>query len=199
MTAPLEISWSRIADWLRSNRPELTPMLGTAASIEAILETEATIGGRLPETMRESYLLQDGFPYGEQELPILPGHASEGSGYCLLPIEGVAEEWTIWKDLIDDGTFKGETSQPDAGITDRWWSDAWIPIGGNGAGDLLCIDLQPAEGGTVGQVIEAIHDDDDRKLLAASWPAYLETLADGLTSGRVVYDDEIGLIWDDAT
>lgn len=36
-------------------------------------------------------------------------------------------------------------------------------------GDGLCIDLDPAPGGTVGQVIRRLHDDDRRERVAASF------------------------------
>ena len=62
-------------------------------------------------------------------------------------------------------------------MRDLWWSPRWIPLTGNGAGDHLCVDLDPAPGGAPGQVITMWHMDDVREVKAAGWAAWLEGVA----------------------
>ena len=64
----------------------------------------------------------------------------------------------------------------------------------NGGGDAVCIDTTPAVGGAVGQVILFAHDVADRPVLAGSFGQLLMKLADGLESGRFVFDPDDGLI-----
>lgn len=189
-------AWQRIQKWLSENVPELADKLPGPAELAQVETAEQAMGMALPAELRESYLLHDGQEYGELELNIFPtpADAYDDMAFCLLPIARVADEWKVWKDLIDGGDFEGEFGEPASGIADAWWSDGWIPVAGNGGGDFLCVDMRPAAGGTVGQVICAWHDDAERHLLAPSWGSYLEQLAADLESGSLHYSQDEGLV-----
>lgn len=187
-------AWSRIEAWLSDFAGELT--LPGPASEEAIAATEEKIGFKLPADLRESYAIHDGMEYGDDELHIIPAgeDAMDTMAFCLLPVASIADEWAVWKELIDGGDFEGEEATPDPGIVNAWWSNGWIPVAGNGGGDFVCVDAEPAEGGKVGQVICAWHDMDDRKLLAPSWGKFLESIADEMESGVLTWDDDEGVV-----
>jgi cell wall assembly regulator SMI1 len=55
------------------------------------------------------------------------------------------------------------------------------------------LDMAPARGGRVGQVIEWRHDTNERRLVAPSLEALLKQTAEGLEAGRFVYDGEAGV------
>lgn len=54
------------------------------------------------------------------------------------------------------------------GIKPMLWNSKWIPIAENGAGDYLCLDTDPADGGCYGQVLYFWHDWGDRSIEAAN-------------------------------
>lgn len=60
---------------------------------------------------------------------------------------------------------------------DEWWRLGWIPFCGDGGGDHLCVDLDPADGGTVGQVISMWHDMPNRDLTGTSLTDFIEIIA----------------------
>jgi cell wall assembly regulator SMI1 len=60
-------------------------------------------------------------------------------------------------------------------------------------GDAVCADMDPAQGGTVGQLILYEHDFEERKVLYPSLLDWLRACADDLESGEYVYLDGVGL------
>lgn len=177
--------WKRIEEWLKNNAPAVFEKLASGASETEIAKTERSLPVQLPEEVKESYRLHNGHP------------GWFISGGELLSLEGIEQEWTIWKELLDNGDFQDEgglegTSSPDAGIQAHWWNDKWIPVTTNGCGDNLCLDMAPAEGGTIGQIITMVHDHESRSLIAPSFRTWLEDFADDLEAGKYI-QDETGL------
>jgi len=54
----------------------------------------------------------------------------------------------------------------------------WWPLAEDGGGNHLMVDLDPPPGGTVGQVLVAGPDEDERRVLAPGVGAYLAALLD---------------------
>jgi cell wall assembly regulator SMI1 len=52
------------------------------------------------------------------------------------------------------------------------------------------LDLDPAEGGTYGQIVDHSHEVGPTSLLAVSWSEWLAQLADDLEAGKHVYLEE---------
>jgi molybdopterin molybdotransferase len=71
----------------------------------------------------------------------------------LLPCENIAEWWRTMAGLQDGGDFEDLEAEGDGGVKSDWWNKRWIPILEGPDGDLLCIDMDPDEGGVEGQVI----------------------------------------------
>jgi cell wall assembly regulator SMI1 len=63
---------------------------------------------------------------------------------------------------------------------------------GDFAGDHHCLDLAPAPGGDVGQVILWWHDDDKRTIQAKSFREWLDRFAYELEAGFWHYSHEYG-------
>jgi cell wall assembly regulator SMI1 len=72
-------------------------------------------------------------------------------------------EFEDFEDVEPVGPVKGEF----------WWNPLWIPIATNGGGDDICIDLDPAEGGKVGQIITFWHDWELREVILDSLEEWL--------------------------
>lgn len=90
-------------------------------------------------------------------------------GQEFLSTQNVFAQWRIWKGLHDTGAFDGQRSSPAPGVRADWWNPRWIPFTHDGGGNHLCLDLDPAEGGTAGQVITVWHDSGERALAGSSF------------------------------
>lgn len=157
-------SWSRLDPWLADHPEEIPSGLNAGAGDEDIRSLEAALGIELPEDFIESLKIHNG----------QPGIAGDFfDGDSLLSGRDILNAWKVWHKLVASGDFKDCSAEPDDGIKDDWYNLKWIPFTSNGAGDHLCLDFDPAEGGTVGQVIRVWHDDDQRTLVARSFREWL--------------------------
>src|SRR5262249_32779186 len=59
-----------------------------------------------------------------------------------------------------------------------WWHRRWIPFACDAAGNLSCLDLAPAAGGTVGQIIDWDHEAGPWRVLFPSFEGLLAALAE---------------------
>lgn len=148
-------------------------------------------GFALPQAVRESYLCVDG-----QEPESSTG-CSEGLffGMVLLPLEEVLDEWRFWREVDDDPNSGGHTqlrqvmqSIPPNWIRREYSQRGWIPLISDKAGNYVGVDLNPGEGGSVGQVIVFGRDFDTKVVLwrgegEAGWARWLASFVDDLESG----------------
>jgi len=176
-------AWSRVGQWLEANAPEILENLAGPASDAEFAAREKALGVSLPHDFKTAYRIHNG------QHRDIPGLTEFGQ---LLPLKRVVEEWKVWKELLDTGDFAGATSEPNPGIRNVWWSPRWIPFTSDGGGNHLCIDLEPASGGNVGQVITMWHDDPHRELVAPNFGAWLAQLAADLETGKLVYSEGHG-------
>jgi cell wall assembly regulator SMI1 len=170
-------AWKRIDAWSKSTGVDLG--LAKGASRAAIDAVEKAIGAPLPDEVVASLLVHDG----------QRSNAPAVGEWNLFGCKDIIREWKIWKKLLDDGTFDGSESSPRRGVKSAWWSGAWIPLTGDGAGDHLCADLDPDKGGAAGQVITMWHADARRNLVAKGWAAWLAELAGDLEKKRYALKD----------
>jgi cell wall assembly regulator SMI1 len=179
--------WVQIETWLRANAPKVLDVLQPGASDAQISELEDFLSMQLPEDVKSSYRIHNGQLTYEYGLI----HRRE-----FLSLERIKDEWECWKELLDSGTFETEDgedigSESAPGICNVWWSAKWIPLTYDGAGNHDCLDLNPAEGGTVGQIISMWHDDAERRIVAPSFRAWLQQYAEGLESGLFVFSERL--------
>ncbi len=180
-------AWVRIEAWMQKNAPAVFATLKPGATDTELEALQVALGVTLPTDMAASYRIHNG---AGDDLSV-----SFGGWYDFFDLDRILDEWTVWKELLDGGEFEGEASEPkDSGIRPDWWNAAWIPITGDGGGNHLCVDLAPAGGGTVGQIITMWHDDTDRELIAPSFTALLQKWADDLEAGKYVSSRKYGLV-----
>lgn len=173
--------WERIEKWLSSNAPTIVESLQPGATNEEIAATEAFLGVTFPPDIKASYLIHDG------QLTDGPGLID---GREFLSLERIKDEWQVWKELYDYGTFNDAKADPEGPIAQYWWNPKWIPITYDGAGNHHCLDLDPAPGGNVGQIIWMWHDNPSRSIEATSFTSWLEAFADELEADVYVYSEE---------
>ncbi len=177
--------WTKIEAWLNKNAPLIYKSLNAGALDKDFEALEKLVNAKLPEDFKAFYKLhngQDGDEYAFIE--------SEE----LLSIEYIINSWNIWKDLDDDNTFSDQYSTPDEGIKEEWWNPKWVPFTHDGSGNHFCLDLDPAEGGTYGQVIRVWYDEEERTIEAGSFTLWLKDVLEILESGDYVYSDDYASI-----
>lgn len=166
--------------------------VNAGASEADFAELEQTLGYALPEEFKELYRVANG------EADDIYGVFA---GEEWLSIERIIDEYDIWQALHADDSFQNDDGsdfgcQPeDAGIKpDFWWNPKWIPLTADGSGNSKMIDLDPAEQGRVGQIIQMWHDDAAREKEAASLREFLQNYVRDLEAGLYVLDAEFSLI-----
>lgn len=173
--------WSRVHTWLSLNAPKILGNLNRAASDADIDAAERALGCKMPEEWRKLYRVHNGMNsnqnsgslfFGMQFLSLekaVREHAnSNTAGIEPLPVRA-----------SDPGIRKADMNNP-----------KWIAFAHDGGDTLLRVDLDPAPGATVGQVIFTDHADDTVILLAPSLQQFLMTFVDDLESGRYFLDKD---------
>jgi cell wall assembly regulator SMI1 len=169
--------WQRYFNWTyRKHSGTYHKAKGT--TLKRLDALEEKMGLRLPDDLRESYKAQDG----------MPDPAGLPSIGWIMGIGGVETRWDMygdWQGRIGWGL--GLDYQPgsiDGPIKPVWWNPLRIPVSTDWAGNGLMIDLDPAWGGTRGQVIHFSHEFGPTWVYAKSWAEFLR---------RFVADSKAGL------
>jgi cell wall assembly regulator SMI1/ankyrin repeat protein len=170
--------WKRIKKALPA---EVKKSLRKGATVKELKALETALGVTLPADFRASLRLVNG--QDDDVDGIFPPPNDNDTDYQLVAVGHIRGEWQSWRKLVEMTEFQGRSSSPDPGVRDDWWHRGWIPFASNGGGDSFCIDLDPAEGGTVGQVIAMNHETGSRPVLAKSFAEFLALLAQRLEDG----------------
>ncbi|MEI7011944.1 SMI1/KNR4 family protein [Leptospira licerasiae] len=147
---------------------ELGKLTWEKAGLENILNprTKADLS-RLPIPLQKLYSIANG---QEEDSPSLFFQYKFSSFETLLSD----------KEMLDD-LAKEENWEKD------WWDPNWYPFGGEITGDYLVLDKK------TGNILEFIHDDEDRSIVANSLENYLKDLITGLESGKFNFNPKLGV------
>jgi len=166
-------------------------MLRPGASEREIEEAEVALGVTIPEDFKASCRIHDG------------GYMIDlVTEMTIFSLKDIVAAWQMFQELNEVGTWsdagipyyfvedgKGWQTGP---IQPVWWHQRWIPFGRDRAGNHCCLDLTPAPGGSVGQVIDRDHEAGPSRVLAASFLEVLTTFASDLEAGAY-RDTDTGL------
>jgi cell wall assembly regulator SMI1 len=161
--------------------------LDKGASEDEIALAERAVGCLFPPDLRHLLSLHN----GSKEYQVLPG-------WALFSAQRIVDEWKCWEGLYHT-QFKPEKydCEPAGPIQgDEWWRLRWIPFCGDGGGNHLCVDMDPADGGRVGQVITMWHDQADRKIVADTLTEFIEIIAQDFEDGELTWDEEWGGVYE---
>ena len=175
--------WKHLGPALRKASPAVSESLNNPVTEAQLDELRNTLGVVLPDSYLNFLRGHNGQNYDPQYMLY---------GQEFLAHYRVLQEWKVWHNLTSTGAFEGKTSDPRPGIKNDWYNVRWIPISYNGSGDHYCIDLDPAPGGTMGQIITMWHDAPERKILANSFQGWIEKYTADLISGDLVYSESYG-------
>jgi cell wall assembly regulator SMI1 len=164
--------WQQIEAEVRSRAPALTSRLLPPASPQALSRAEAALGVELPDSVVAVYLVHDGLG-----VPAVLESRTRAS--ALLPLAEMLEHWRSLTGLLDEGRFDDcAVEQVRGPVKADWYNRGWLPVASDGAGNYFCIDLDPAEGGTPGQVIAFRHDSPERWVEAPDLATFVATHLD---------------------
>ena len=182
-TASMAQIWERFEIWIKANTNQLYSRLNDGASTEEIQKTESNLEVKLPKDLVDFYKIHN-------------GQVTDTGGLInmdeLVSLEEIVRQWTVWHELLKSGDFDGIVSEPSKGVKNDWWNEKWIPITHDGGGNHICIDLDPAKGGTIGQIIHMWHDSAERELIAHSFSEWIENYVNDLENGEYCYSDDWG-------
>ena len=174
--------WQRIeaAGQLHAS-PTSPPQFAPGATEDEIHQLENLLEIALPQDFQASYRLHNG------------GFTMElVTEMDMLRLDQIAEWWRILRDLLtDEGWANQEPYYFSEEVVKRggwnvgpvqpvWWHRKWVPIAYEYAGNLTCLDLAPAPGGTVGQIIDWDHECGPSRVLFPGFQQLLEVFADQL-------------------
>jgi cell wall assembly regulator SMI1 len=184
----MQALWDRFERWLVSCAPaEALASLGPAASDAEIVEFEALLCVTLPADVRASYRIHNG-----QRTDAFPRVDGLIDTRTLLSLAEIRHEWTVWEEILDSGAFNGKGGAPKGPVRPDWWHPRWIPITNDDAGNHECLDLAPAPGGAVGQVISFRRDDQNRIVRAPSFAAWFDAYVTSCERGEFAYSEALG-------
>ena len=158
--------WRRIETRLAATTPPLTSRLPGGASNMALDEAERRLGFPLPPLVRAMYASHDGVG-----MPACVNQISRAS--YMLSLADALDAWQLLADCLRAGNFDGLAVETSGPVRAVWWSDRWLPVTSDSAGNAHCVDVDPATGGTVGQVISFWHDDPNRTVEAGDLGEFL--------------------------
>lgn len=180
----IEAAWQELATAVAEVAPGL-PFLLVPASAEQLTRCERTLGRALPAELRASLEMFG----GDRVVQSAPGLFTTRGVFAALEWLNpgtIASEWESW-DAADGDGLEIETHGP---VRPLWWNPAWIPITLiGGATYHNCVDLDPAPGGTSGQVIE-IGKEPTRIVVAPSLTELITSLAADVRAGVWVRDGD---------
>jgi cell wall assembly regulator SMI1 len=136
---------------------------------------------RFPDDVRESFLLHNGM----EEIAFF-------ECYKLLPLEGVVQFWKLAEfglDALQAQSYPNIlASEPEGPVKNQMWNLLWIPVL-EAEAERVLIDLDPAPGGTTGQVFDTCGGAPSR-VLGTSYREFLSQYANDLEAGEYAFDPQ---------
>ena len=183
-------TFKSIVAWFEENdyiKPAFVYTKDSGTNIESLTKV---FPYRLPPDFLEIYRYIDGqrinFVTGEVALGFyLNGQRLMCTNEIILCYESMCKHFNSEK--------LHEVVIPDTGIRQKWWDEGWLPMISDHCGNFLCIDMHPTKQGIVGQVIQFVHDECDRKIVSGSFNELLLDYLHGLQSG--VYKFNLAYGW----
>jgi len=182
-----QVLWQRIEGRLNLHAPHAWQMLRPSAQDQEIQQAEVAMDITLPEDFKASCRIHDG------------GYVLDlVTDMMMFSLEEIAAEWQMFQELEKVGTWSD--AAPPYYFTERitrsgwqtgpiqptWWHQCWVPIGRDRAGNHCCLDLAPAPGGFVGQVIDRDHETGPSRVLAPRFLDILSSFAQDMENGKYV-------------
>ena len=193
--------WKRLEAFLKAKSPATLDFLNPPATEREIRDAEAELGIQFPADFAESLRIHNGqrneLVENSLSIPLVPVEYEQGGIYRatfgeLAPLSLVVDSTLGNREMltgVQDWDFEFEYEGPVRRNGGLWW----LIFVDAGSGDRLGLDLNPAEGGQIGQVLSIIHDPSCLLVLAPRYRAWFETLVERYESGRYMVAEDHGI------
>jgi molybdopterin molybdotransferase len=187
--AGVAASWRTIESVLWENAHSVSRALRKPVTETQLARLARLVPARLPRDFVQSLRTHDGLRdsyLGQNRL---------FDYYALMPVSAIIADYKGSCELQTQYPVGGSQAGADAGVrNDARFRPGWVPFM-DADGDQLVLDLDPAPGGTYGQVFEwSSTGSRHNRVLAPSFGEWLAGLADTLARRRFGLD-EYGGIW----
>ncbi len=171
--------WKRIINWLKVNSVDIYNDLNPGITEIEISEAESKFEVELPKSYRQSLKICNG------QLGLKANLLGE---WQLLSLRATIAEWNGLNKLFlkkhESLDYQDEEKET------PWWNRKWIPIGYNGAGDFLCMDLSQKWKKDRGRIIQFWHTHEQRNVHSSSFKKLLQDFAEDLNSNNYIYQED---------
>jgi len=169
--------WGSVQRWCDNHAPELAERFENTVGSAELPESWTALP---PEAERQLTDWAGGLPFYD---------------YSGLSVDEAVGVWESLNKSAEAGEFVGKSATalgPDEPIARQYWNDRWIPVARDLGGNLLLIDLDPAETGITGQLLSWSAEQGPLSVLASGLTPYLRLLAARLRAGRLKLDKRSG-------
>ncbi len=178
----IQTLWERIDIWFRTKALSVwDPSSSVGVSEEEIAHAEAALGVTFPDDFKASYRIHDGgcpFPPWEK----------------AMTLTDIVETWKMLKENWEQGYDEDFPEEPPGPVQSSHWRLKWLPFIWSGyGGEYVCLDLDPAPAGQVGQVILRTHESEPARYIASSFEVWLAAFANDLKARKYIADGK-GLV-----
>lgn len=186
MNRPVNVAWDVIHDWMKRECPVLLPTLNPPASQSDLVALEKAVGAALPDDFKASYRIHNGSARWPGPIIGVPMLSTTDIQRVWSKLQAVAKDWREM--LPIQASFKKGAIREDA------VNPKWIPFLGPDEDNYVGLDFDPGPAGSKGQIINFGADefkyDSKRYVLAPSFGAFLNLVADLMNEGKVVTDQD---------
>lgn len=175
-------SLTRIAHWLAAHAPRIiNENLNPGATESQLANLEGLIGKPLPDDYKDLYRRYNGLDDEGENV------GNFFYGLTFIPLAEVEVNYQYRVRATETGPLQKAHF---AVKSDRAERPQWLTLGFDGSHVWLCLDLDPAEGGTHGQVILLDEEGETAFVVADSVGALLLDFARDLEAGRYSLEPE---------
>lgn len=184
-------TWDRLEAWLRTHTPWIYEQLAPPATGAQLLAAEEAMGCTLPADFKDSYRIHDGTVPHHMWMRGRGAHYGERpSGFLYDAEDFLSLKFIIshWQDICESRfpIVPGVLCNVRGPVKREGSYRTKIPLAGT-TNVTYYLDLDPAPGGQVGQVIRYTGDDVRAVCVAPSYGVWLATIARLLEEGVYVY------------
>ena len=194
---------SRLLEIQSTLAPPYKAVLNPPATIEEVRKAERELNVGFPSDLVELLLFANGQPYcTETTSPIFPGVRFADIGWrgrasygWLMSIDDIVEQVNWTRQDYEDGDSPDETFELTGPVC---FHNGFIDFTASGNSDNLVLDLMPAAGGSMGQVVMMSTQPCHLGVIAPSISDFLDLVIEGFLSGRFLpcSDEEFQPWWD---
>lgn len=166
--------WASIEKALRDRGGSTDELLGAGATDEDLAKLQALLAPHaLPEAFVLAWKQHDGEALGRDDTLV--------RGRLLLPLRAIASEYETMREVAEKNPYDVEA---DVGVRREMFAKGWVPfVLLGGSSDFHCVDLDPADGGTPGQIIAVSHEITPRTVVAKDLASYFSNFAARISGG----------------